>query len=296
MQNDPSPNLDDLAIVYNNATNDFEGMYQYSESYRNPNLLHISPMTAVIDDGTSLSINPQDDLIVNTLDLSTFWEVYDGCVTPPPRFNCYNVLYKSNGQYYLLNNLSSASIYMWIDVNGAICVNGGTMSTTQDIPFKLYSLDLTNKTSTLVSSFNISATPRVWTVTDMISDIIPIQINQQSSASSRSINPITTISCIVQGNTSKAVDYSVVNQLEPQYVFAPSQFNVTTENIYNAIAYGNNGPINGTLQQTNNLTAEQIRTRSNLYSDLSTITISNIDNLDGVFSNNIDVAHLPRFI
>ena len=65
-----------------------------------------------------------------------------------------------------------------------------------------------------------------------------------------------------------------------EYSYAQTQFDVTAENIYGAIAYGGNGIITGTLQQTTNLSRDQVRTRVNLYSDLSYLELNGINNYD----------------
>lgn len=79
------------------------------------------------------------------------------------------------------------------------------------------------------------------------------------------------------------------------YEYAPTQFTVTAENIYNATAYGPNGVVNGTLQQTNNLTVEQVKTRANLYNDLSALVLDNsITNLVNFYRDNTNIVHASR--
>ena len=91
------------------------------------------------------------------------------------------------------------------------------------------------------------------------------------------------------------------NGTNTQYELANTQLNTTSEDIYgNNVVYTNIGKINGTLQNTDNLTLEQLNVRINLYNDLSYLELNeNVTDISSIFNNltivpNIDTSNVTN--
>ena len=98
---------------------------------------------------------------------------------------------------------------------------------------------------------------------------------------------------VVYNNTSNNFQGLYEYTTNNLYELASVQFNATSENIYNTIGYGVSGIINGTLQEITNLTAEQIQTRANLYSDLSYLELNEINAFPN-HSKYFDFQYIPN--
>ena len=81
-----------------------------------------------------------------------------------------------------------------------------------------------------------------------------------------------------------------------QFEHVPTQINVTVENIYgNKKAFDGSNTITGTLHQTNNLSIDQIKTRVNLYQNLSYLELNeDVTNMSNMFAHISNLIAMPN--
>lgn len=97
--------------------------------------------------------------------------------------------------------------------------------------------------------------------------VCPIGISNNDYDSWRHFNStIYYLDTIDSSTNIKITDSKLkLNEMVTKYVIAPNQFTALPENIYNAVAYGKNGSIMGTLQNISELSKEQINLRIHIW-------------------------------
>lgn len=84
-------------------------------------------------------------------------------------------------------------------------------------------------------------------------------------------------------------------QYDNGWNLAPTGLTANKEYVNSAIFWGVNGVETGVLQVTSNLTVEQVKIKTQIYSDLSYLELnSNVTNISNVFANRTDLIEIPN--
>ena len=81
-----------------------------------------------------------------------------------------------------------------------------------------------------------------------------------------------------------------------RYDTAPTSLSANPETVYEGTFYGKNGVQEGNLSNTNNLNVQEVRNRTDLYSNLSYLELNeNVTNLSRAFASCYNITTVPNF-
>lgn len=86
------------------------------------------------------------------------------------------------------------------------------------------------------------------------------------------------------------------NYINNQFEYASTQLNSISDDVYETTFYNGNGVFNGTLQNIDNLSIDEVKRRINLYDNLSYLELNeNVTSMFQMFTGCFNLFSIPNF-
>ena len=250
-------------------TSNFIGLYNYSDTVTDYDKLQGFGYTDI--DLSSWAYDSSYNWVncsylLNYADFADIFENMLNDSTVPKSSVIELCMYIKNNKYYVVSGSSTSSFgYIFAHQDDGFLGLCGNATSTSISPsgVKIYELDLTNKTYTLVDTIQsvVKSIPTSSTTTyyieyvPILPDSMPILFDD-NTVSNNTYDFNYNIKSVYKDNDDEYYHYATVgpkstpnrNPYKSAYVLAPTQFNLTANQaLQDTIAYSNKGVVNGTI-------------------------------------------------
>ncbi len=178
----------------------------------------------------------------------------------------YTAVFDSSSRY---NTISCGTVYdvatarWWIRL-------GNTISSTDSS--SIVKLQMNNGELVVTEMSGVTGVFDNSYALDVVPETMQFRVEAQDTSPYVSVNNNGTSVTTYSGN----IGYDCKYHLD-KYVVAPTQFTATSKDVYVKSFYGKDGVVEGTLQETTNLTLEELQLRVNIWNNYNELSVSDTD-------------------